>query len=41
MHYIIIPFVKLLDFNGKSTVNEFWIFTVFVYFFNNYFIRKL
>ncbi|MHC5353368.1 DUF805 domain-containing protein [Myroides sp. LJL115] len=32
MYYLITPFVKLFDFKGKSTVNEFWFFTIFIYF---------
>lgn len=31
MKYLTDPFVKMFDFNGKSSVKEFWIFVLFQY----------
>lgn len=31
MKYLTDPFVKMFDFNGKSSVKEFWIFILFQY----------
>lgn len=31
MKYIITPFKKIFDFTGKSSINEFWIFYLFMF----------
>ncbi len=31
MRYIITPFKKILDFTGKSSIKEFWIFYLFMF----------
>lgn len=31
MKYFTTPFIRFLDFNGKSSVKEFWMFLIFQY----------